>query len=238
MKTPAGGWIRVIAREGLFIIAWAVALVVAVIFFTRDLSVVPRILLIVLAVDVLALVLLFFRDPDRSLAENEDPDCVIVAPADGLVVEVSDVDEIPYVGGPGKQLSIFLSILDVHVNRIPASGVIEQATYVPGEYLVAWHPKSSEKNERAEFVLRHVDGTRILFRQIAGLIARRIVYHIDAGSRVTAGERFGIMKFGSRMDIVVPDGIEFAVSKGDRVKAGVTVLARLGETMDESRRRP
>ncbi|HUF08127.1 MAG TPA: phosphatidylserine decarboxylase, partial [Rhodothermales bacterium] len=116
--------------------------------------------------------------------------------------------------------------------------VIEQATYVPGKYLVAWHPKSSEKNERAEFVLRHVDGTRILFRQIAGLIARRIVYNIDAGSRVTAGERFGIMKFGSRMDVVVPDGIEFAVSKGDRVKAGVTVIARLGDTMSESRRRP
>jgi len=238
MKTSAEGWIRVIAREGFFIVAWAVALVVAVIFFTRDLSTVPRIILIVLAVDVLALVLLFFRDPDRALAENEDPDSVIVAPADGLVVAVSDVDEIPYVGGPGKQLSIFLSILDVHVNRIPASGVIEQATYVPGEYLVAWHPKSSEKNERAEFVLRHVSGTRILFRQIAGLIARRIVYNIDAGSRVTAGERFGIMKFGSRMDVVVPEGIEFSVAKGDRVKAGVTVIARTGETMSESRRRP
>lgn len=215
-----------IAREGLFIIGWTAAFVVAVIFFTRDLSLIPRIILIVLAVDLLTLVVFFFRDPDRSLPPNEDPDSVIVAPADGLVVAVTDVTDIPYVGGSGRQLSIFLSILDVHVNRIPATGVIERAVYVPGEYLVAWHPKSSERNERAEFVLRHINGTRILFRQIAGLIARRVVYRIDEGSRVTAGERFGIMKFGSRMDVVVPEGVDFAVSKGDRVKGGVTVLAR------------
>lgn len=219
----------VIAREGYFTIAWAGLLLLAVIFLTRDLSLVPRIILIVLAVDVFTLTLFFFRDPDRAVPHGEDPDSVIVAPADGTVVSVTDVAEIPYVGGSGRQLSIFLSIFDVHVNRIPASGVIERALYVPGKYLVAWHPKSSELNERAEFVLRHVSGTPILFRQIAGLIARRVVYHIDEGSRVAAGERFGIMKFGSRMDVVVPAGIDFTVSKGDRVRGGVTVVARLGE---------
>lgn len=223
-----------IAREGLFTIAWAVAFVFAVIFLTRDLSLVLRIILIVIAVDILTLIIFFFRDPDRALPPNEDADSVIVAPADGRVVAVSEVADIPHVGGPGRQISIFLSIIDVHVNRIPASGVIERATYVPGEYLVAWHPKSSEKNERAEFVLRHIKGTRIVFRQIAGFIARRVVYRIDEGSRVTAGERFGIMKFGSRMDVVVPEGIEFTVAKGDRVKAGVTVIARLEQIHDPS----
>lgn len=221
-----------IAREGYAAIAWTGLLVIAVIFLTRDLPTIPRVICIVLAVDVFTLVLFFFRDPDRLLPATEDPDHVIVAPADGLVVAVSEVDEIPHIGGRGRQVSIFLSILDVHVNRIPASGVIERAMYFPGKYLVAWHPKSSELNERAEFVLRHVSGRRILFRQIAGLIARRVVYHIDEGSRVTAGERFGIMKFGSRMDIVVPEGIEFTVAKGDRVKGGITVVARL-ETAEE-----
>jgi len=224
---------RVIAKEGYFIIAWTAVFVVVAYFLTREMSLIPRLVIMVLAIDVLALVLFFFRDPDRTLPPGVDPNAVIVAPADGRVVEVKDVSDIPYVGGPGKQLSIFLSILDVHVNRVPGSGVIERATYVPGEYLVAWHPKASEKNERSEFVLRLKNNTRILFRQITGVIARRIVYDIDAGSEVTAGGRFGIMKFGSRMDVVIPDGITFVVGKGDRVKAGVTVLARLDGDMHD-----
>lgn len=223
----------VIAKEGLFIVGWTAVLVVAIMFVTRDLSLLPRIIVIVLAIDLLTLVVFFFRDPDRSISSEEDAESVIVAPADGTVVDVIDVADIPHIGGPGRQLSIFLSILDVHVNRIPASGVIERADYVPGQYLVAWHPKSSELNERAEFVLRHVGGTKLLFRQIAGLIARRIVYHVDKGSEVRAGERFGIMKFGSRMDVVVPADIQFEVRKGDKVKAGVTILARLESTPSE-----
>ncbi|MGA7307141.1 MAG: phosphatidylserine decarboxylase family protein [Rhodothermales bacterium] len=223
-----------IAKEGYFTIAWAGLLVVAVLFLTRDLSLIPRVILIVLAIDVFTLIVFFFRDPDRALPSSENPENVIVAPADGMVVAVSEVADIPYIGGHGSQLSIFLSIFDVHVNRIPASGVIERAMYIPGKYLVAWHPKSSELNERAEFVLKHPSGMRVLFRQIAGLIARRVVYHIDEGSKVTAGERFGIMKFGSRMDVVVPEGVAFMVAKGDRVKGGVTVLARLDHSERDS----
>jgi phosphatidylserine decarboxylase len=232
------GQITVIAKEGLPTIAWVGALVIAVFFLTRGMSLVPRLILLVLALDLFTLVLFFFRDPERSLAPGDDADSIIVAPADGRVVEVSDVDDIPYIGGRGKQLSIFLSIFDVHVNRVPASGVIERAEYMPGEYLVAWHPKASEKNERAEFVLRHKNGSRMLFRQIAGLVARRVVYNIDRGSQVTAGERFGIMKFGSRMDVVVPEGVSFVVEKGDKVTAGVTVLARLDTPSETVRGSP
>ena len=216
--------IKLIAREGFATIGIVALLVVVVIVLTRGLTPIPRIILIVLAVDVLTLVTFFFRDPDRSLPAGVDPSHVLVAPADGKVIDISEVTDNEYIGGPSKQLSIFLSVFDVHVNRVPASGLIEQADYFPGGYLVAWHPKSSELNERAEFGLRHASGTRILFRQITGILARRIVYSIEARDHVNAGERFGIMKFGSRMDVVVPSDFEFLVNVGDRVTGGHTVL--------------
>ena len=124
-------------------------------------------------------------------------------------------------------MSIFLSPLNVHVNRVPADGVIEYVRYVPGDYLVAWHPKASEKNERSEIGLRHPSGTKILFKQIAGAVARRIVYHLSVGDTVKAGERFGLVKFGSRMDVLVPPGTPLDVAVGDRVTAGETILGRI-----------
>lgn len=213
-----------IARDGFTTIGIAVLLVIAVIALTRGLSPIPRIILIILAVDVLTLVTFFFRDPDRSLPAGVETAQVLVAPADGKVIDIKEVRDNSFVGGPSKQLSIFLSVLDVHVNRVPASGTIEKVDYYPGKYLVAWHPKSSELNERAEFGLRHTSGTRILFRQITGILARRIVYRISEDDEVTAGERFGIMKFGSRMDVVVPSDFEFTVESGERVVGGHTVL--------------
>lgn len=183
-----------------------------------------RIISGILALDLLVMITLFFRDPDRSLPPGIAADSVLIAPADGRVVSITDVTESRYLKGPGQQLSIFLSVFDVHVNRVPASGEIEMVKYMPGQYLVAWHPKSSELNERAEFGLRHTSGQRVLFRQITGLVARRIVYSLKEGDSVEAGDRFGIMKFGSRMDIVVPPGFEFEVEQGDRVVGGTTVL--------------
>jgi len=198
-----------IAREGYSTIGIAVLLVVALIALTWGLPLIPRIIVIVIAVDLLTLVVFFFRDPPRELPPGVDLDTVVVAPADGKIVEIKEVEGSDYVGKPAKQLSIFLSLFNVHVNRMPVSGEIERLDYYAGEYLVAWHPKASELNERAEFGIETPTGIRILFRQITGLLARRIVYHVRRGEEVTAGQRFGIMKFGSRMDVVVPADFEF-----------------------------
>ncbi|MDQ7040354.1 MAG: phosphatidylserine decarboxylase family protein [Rhodothermus sp.] len=181
---------------------------------------------LLLAVLLLGFVLFFFRDPERR--PPKDAEALLLAPADGKVVEIVDVDHEPvYLKGPARRLSIFLSPLDVHVNRVPADGVVELVRYIPGDYLVAWHPKASEQNERSEIGLRHPSGIRVLFKQIAGVLARRIVFHLQEGDTVHAGQRFGIVKFGSRMDVFVPPHVRFDVKVGDRVRAGETVLARL-----------
>jgi len=166
----------------------------------------------------------FFRDPDRDVP---DDDSLILAPADGKVVLVKETRESRYIGGPATQISIFLSPLDVHVNRVPAAGRLEYLEYHPGKYLMAWDHRASELNERADFGIRHRTGIKIFFRQITGFMARRIVYHISEGDQLKAGERFGMMKFGSRMDILVPSGIEVSVAQGDRTVAGETVLGRI-----------
>jgi phosphatidylserine decarboxylase len=178
-------------------------------------------LLVVLITVIFALVVYFFRDPER---ETPDDDLLLVSPADGKVLDVIEIDETKYLNARSKQISIFLSPLNVHVNRVPATGIIRYAEYFPGKYLVAWHPKSSTLNERAEFGLEHKSGSKILFRQITGFLARRIVYSLEEGQMVYAGDRFGMMKFGSRMDIVVPKDFEFLVQGGQMVVAGETIL--------------
>ena len=178
----------------------------------------------------LGFTLYFFRDPARTPPPEAASGRLLLAPADGRVVVVQDVAHEPlYLKGRARQVSIFLSPLNVHVNRIPADGVIEFDQYVPGDYLVAWHEKASELNERSQLGLRHVSGRRVLFKQIAGAVARRIVYHVGVGDRVKAGQRFGIVKFGSRMDVLVPPDVELRVAVGDRVQAGTTVLGRFPE---------
>ena len=230
-----------IAREGYTIIA-AVAvlsLLLGGVGWTLD-AWYGRIPLLALAVGLLAFTLYFFRDPDRTPPPDGHAGRALLAPADGRVVEVVDEDEPLYIEGPAQRVSIFLSPLNVHVNRVPTHGVIEYAKYRPGDYLVAWHPKASDKNERSEIGLRHPSGTKVLFKQIAGAVARRIVYHIGEGDTVQAGERFGIVKFGSRMDVLVPPGVDLDVQKGQSVRAGETVLGRLpapGTFEDASKRR-
>ncbi len=178
---------------------------------------------------LLLLSLWFFRDPERVLnAEAGQSDAVIVAPADGKVVQISSVEEKEYIHGPATQISIFLSPLNVHVNRYPASGTIGYVHYYPGEYLVAWHPKSSELNERSVFGLQTSKG-KIVFKQITGYLARRIVFDTKENDTVKAGDRFGMMKFGSRMDIIVPPGTQISVREGDVVKAAESVIARMND---------
>jgi phosphatidylserine decarboxylase len=175
----------------------------------------------VMAMVLVAIVFYFFRDPDRDLPD--DPN-VVVAPADGKILFIKEVDEPLFLEGKGKQISIFLSLFDVHVNRNPVSGSVEYLKYHPGDYLVAWHDKASELNERAEFGVTHTSGTKIFYRQITGLVARRIVYRVREGDELNAGERFGMMKFGSRMDIIVPDNVRITVNEKERTVGGETIL--------------
>lgn len=178
-------------------------------------------LLIVLTTAAFALVVYFFRDPERNVPTDDN---LLISPADGKIVGIIEVNESRYLKTSVKQLSIFLSPLNVHVNRVPATGKLEFVQYFPGKYLMAWNPKSSELNERAEFGLLHASGTRILFRQITGFLARRIVFNLKEEQMAYAGDRFGMMKFGSRMDILVPKDFVFEVKDGQHVVAGETIL--------------
>lgn len=167
------------------------------------------------------LTIYFFRDPERTPPKDSN---LIISPADGTVVLVKEIEEETYLKQKATQISIFLSPLNVHVNRVPLSGIVEYVKYHPGKYLMAWEDGASELNERADFGLLHESGIKIFFKQITGFLARRIVYYIDEGEQVQAGQRFGIMKFGSRMDVVVPSGVEVNVKKGDKTVAGVSVI--------------
>lgn len=167
------------------------------------------------------IVIYFFRDPDRNLPKDEN---FVISPADGTVVQIREIEENVYLKEKATQISIFLSPLDVHVNRNPVSGLLEYVKYHPGEYLMAWNEHASELNERADFGVLHPTGIKFLFRQITGFLARRIVYNINEGDQLVAGERFGIMKFGSRMDVVVPASVEIKVKEGDKTRAGESVI--------------
>jgi phosphatidylserine decarboxylase len=177
-----------------------------------------------LLIALCGLILYFFRDPDRCPPNGEN---LVLSPADGKVVLIQSADENEYIKGPVTQISIFLSPLDVHVNRNPVSGDLEYVKYYPGKYLMAWEDHASDENERAHFGVKHKTGIKILFKQITGFLARRIVYHIREGDKLEAGVRFGIMKFGSRMDILIPHGAIIKVKEGDRTTAGESIIAEL-----------
>ena len=170
------------------------------------------------------LTIYFFRDPDR---ETPDDDSLIISPADGKVVLIKSVEESEYMNQPATQVSIFLSPLNVHVNRVPFSGDIEYVKYSPGQYLMAWEDHASELNERAHFGVKHTSGTKMLFKQITGFLARRIVFYLEEGDKVKAGERFGIMKFGSRMDLILPENVDIMVKKGDKTVAGESIIGKI-----------
>lgn len=213
-----------ISREGyttiLVVLGFSILAGLAASFLPNLLSYLIYLLLGILCV----LTIYFFRDPERSTPND---DSLLISPADGKVVLMKEINEDEYVNGNVTQISIFLSPLNVHVNRVPISGTVEHVKYSPGKYLMAWEDHASELNERAHFGVLHPSGTKLLFKQITGFLARRIVYDLKEGDEVKAGDRFGIMKFGSRMDLLVPDNFEISIEKGDKTVAGETIIGRL-----------
>ena len=170
------------------------------------------------------IILQFFRSPSRNIAPDND---TILCPADGKVVIIEEVEEPEYFKGPRLQVSVFMSPINVHVNRSPINGKVNFFKYHPGKYLVAWHPKSSLLNERTTLVLGHSSGKEVLVRQIAGALARRIVWYVKEGDTIAQGDQFGFIKFGSRVDLYLPIGTQIDVQIGQKVTGGVTVLGRL-----------
>jgi phosphatidylserine decarboxylase len=168
---------------------------------------------------------LFFRDPDRLCdSVPPDPDDVL-SPADGVVMVAGEPQDGVAPDGEWQQISVFLSVVDVHVNRAPYRGEVVETSYRKGSFLAAYRKESAHRNERTEIRLRDGDRT-VVFRQIVGVLARRIVTRTGPGQRLATGERMGLMKFGSRMDVFVPPECTITVTKGQRVRGGETVIAR------------
>ena len=179
---------------------------------------------LVLALVIYLFILQFFRNPPlTTVAQPGD----VIAPADGKVVLIEEIEETECFQDQRKMISIFMSPLNVHVNRVPVAGKVTYAKYHPGKYLVAWHPKSSTLNERTTVVVDDPATGPVLFRQIAGAVARRIALYCQPGQSFKAGEEFGFIRFGSRMDIYLPLDAEICVKIGDRPRGGETVIARI-----------
>ncbi len=172
----------------------------------------------------------FFRDPVRTGPRGE---ALVLSAADGLVLGTAEVEAAPYLEGPALRVSVFLSLLDVHVNWIPVSGRVEWREDRSGGFQPAWRESASSGNASVALGIRRDDGRRVVVRQVVGLVARRIVNHAHEGDRVEQGERMGMMRFGSRVDIFLPPDAEVMAARGDRAIGGTTVLARLGPPEDE-----
>lgn len=201
----------------LFALNWAVSY-----FFPN--AIILQNSIIVVSLVFYLIILQFFRIPIFEV--QKDPKKVL-APADGKVVVIEETEENEYLKSRRKQISIFMSPINVHVNRMPVAGEISYFKYHPGKYLVAWHPKSSTENERTTVVAKMGNGTEILFRQIAGALARRIKWYVKEGQRLDQGDEFGFIKFGSRVDIFLPLNAKVNVQVGDVTNGGKTIIAEL-----------
>ena len=173
----------------------------------------------------------FFRIPVRRAALDCTDDACVVAPADGRVVAIEEVFEEEILSEPRIQISIFMSIWNIHINWYPVNGIIAYGRYHPGRFLVTWHPNSSTENERTRTVVRTAGGPRVLFRQIAGFVARRIVSYSCVGGTAQRGRECGFIKFGSRVDILLPVGSEICVKLDEKTTGMRTVIARLPKTI-------
>lgn len=177
-----------------------------------------------ITIPVFLLIVWFFRNPSRPFTPDETG---VLCPADGKIVVIEKTIEKEYFKDERWQVSVFMSPLNVHVNRYPVSGQVTYFKYHPGKYLVAWHPKSSELNERATLVIKNAKGQEILVKQIAGAVARRIVPYSKEGVHVIQGDELGFIKFGSRVDIFLPPDTEIKVILNQKVKGNVDVIGRL-----------
>jgi len=169
----------------------------------------------------------FFRDPPRTVDVKPN---ILVAPADGRIVAIDTVPNHLFIGGEAVKISIFLSVLDVHINRVPTAGKIDFVNYNPGKFLAAYKDKASEVNEQTEIGMTAESGHKLVFKQIAGLIARRIVCHLHENDTVQTGEKFGMIKYGSRTDLIIPFDSRLEIKMNDQVYAGETVVGYLSET--------
>jgi len=211
-------------KEGYTIIIGAMVVLVLLVFLTDTFLDIEWLRKLIMIVFVLfyVLILQFFRNPKRSTIQNPHQ---IIAPADGKIVVVEEVVEKEFFKDKRKQVSIFMSPVDVHVTRYPVSGKVIFSKYHPGKYLVAWHPKSSEENERTTIVVENNAVGKILYRQIAGALARRIVNYATENESVIQGTDAGFIKFGSRIDLFLPLDMKVNVSLNDKTKGGETVIA-------------
>lgn len=214
-----------IHKEGITILIFSLLLIIAVSVGIWNYIPSPySIILILLLFTLYGFVLWFFRNPVREMVS--DP-LDVVAPVDGKVVVIEKVYEKEYLKKEVMQVSIFMTPLNVHVCRYPVSGEVTYTKYHPGKYLVAFHPKSSELNERTTVVVKAANGTEVLFRQIAGAVARRIVLYAKPNDHATAGAEYGFIKFGSRLDVFLPLDAEILCKLGDKTKGAVDIIARL-----------
>ncbi|MBD1431712.1 phosphatidylserine decarboxylase family protein [Sphingobacterium sp. DN00404] len=189
-----------------------------------DASVYLKWFLYALSAFLLIAILQFFRSPIKRVTPDEG---IVLCPADGKVVVIEETEETEYFQDRRIQVSIFMSPINVHVNRNPISGIVSYFKYHPGKFLVAWHPKSSTDNERTTVVVKNQSQVEVLFRQIAGAMARRIVWYVKENDAVTQGAEFGFIKFGSRVDLFLPLGTEVTVNIGDKVVGGKTIIAKI-----------
>jgi phosphatidylserine decarboxylase len=204
-----------------FITLLVVNVIVNIIWFDYDLV---KWAFIICSMMLYLFLLFFFRWPSRQLEPDHG---LVYAPADGKVVVIEDTFEKEYFKDTRLQLSIFMSPFNVHSNRYPVSGRIKYVRYHPGNYMVAWHPKSSELNERSTIVIETRDGKEILIRQIAGAVARRIVTYAKENQEVLQGDELGFIKFGSRVDVFLPVGTEIEVPILQQVKANKSIIAKI-----------
>ena len=211
-----------IHREGYLIILIATLLLVGVNLLCAQYLPILQPWLGVLSLGFWGLIVQFFRNPKRAIPTVGEG--IIYAPADGQVVVIEEAEEPEYFKEKKLQVSIFMSPLNVHVNRAAIGGTVQYAQYHPGKYLVAWHPKSSTENERTTVVIKNAK-VEILLRQIAGAVARRIRYYVQPGQSLVQGEEFGFIKFGSRVDLFLPLDAEIKVKIGQKVKGNVDVIA-------------
>ncbi len=213
-----------IAKEGIpFILIGLVLTLVSIWSGTRWNSTALWVVSTIFAV-LTVFVTFFFRDPQRQCPDEPG---LVVSPADGTVLSIDTIPSHAVLGPNSIKVSIFLSVMNVHVNRVPISGTVDYVKYVPGKFLVAFAEKASDDNEHTEIGMTDSLGRKVVFKQIAGLIARRIVCKVKPQDRLRIGDRFGLIRFGSRMDIFLPSGSTMLVKKGDKTHGGETILARL-----------
>lgn len=215
----------------LWIVAIGILSIIVALFFKSNLWIL--IPLFILGLFLIFIAIWFFRDPYREIPnEALNNSRIILSPADGTITEIVHDNEPNFLKSTSIRISIFLSPLDVHVNRVPTNGIIKYFDFIKGKKLVASKAQASSENQQTLFGLENQHG-KILFKQIVGILARRLVWDIKPGDRVKAGQKFGMMKFGSRMDVHLPIDSKILVKTGDKVTAGITYLAKLESNKNE-----